>query len=387
MQNNKEIQYNMKLLLKNGNCHDVEKAELLRKDILIADGKIARMAEDIIPCPDCEVIDIKGKNLIPGFVDPHTHLGMVQEGFNLFLADYNEYYPSAYPALNAMDGIYHLDSAFDELRQFGTTTLCIAPGSKNVIGGRVVALKPYKNRIIDDMAVKNPIGLKCALGENPKRDSDRKNQHNSRMGNLYILRKTLYNAKEYMMKQEENNKYDMDLEVLCDVLRKKIPLRMHAHRCDDIISAIRIKQEFDIDLIIEHATEAHLIIPVLKKHDIPLILGPNLGARSKQETLKRNWNAPAMLKENGILFSFMTDYPVLSTYLLPYAAGIYLRYGLSFYDALRAITLNPARILGLDERIGSIKEGKDADILVYGGDPFHIGSMPEMVFIEGERVN
>ncbi len=377
----------MKLLLKNGSYHDLDKQKLIHKDILIIDGKIAKMERNIKKPPGCEVIDIENRTALPGFIDPHTHLGMVQNGYHLFLSDYNEYYSFSYPSLNAIDGIYHLDSAFDDLRQYGTTTICVAPGSKNVIGGIVIALKPYKGRIIDDMVIKNPIGLKCALGENPKRDSDKKNQHSSRMGNLYVLRKALYCARDYLEKKDMNKNFDVDMEVLADVIERKIPLRMHAHRSDDIISAIRIKKEFNIDIIIEHATEAHLIAQHVRDHGIPLILGPNLGARSKQETYKRSWNAPLILKENNVLFSFMTDYPVISSYLLPYASGIYLRYGLSFYDALRAITINPAKILGLDDRIGSIEEGKDADILVYSGDPFHIGSVPEIVLIEGEKVN
>lgn len=371
-------------LLKNAKIHDLKEEKLLKKDILINNRKIYEIKDDIPVKQGYEIFDLKDKILIPGFIDPHTHLGMVQSGFSLFLSDFNEYYSFAYPALNAIDGVYHLDEAFDDLRKYGTTTICITPGSKNVIGGKVIALKPYKDRIVDEMVIKNPIGLKCALGENPKRDSDSKNNHSSRMGNLYVLRKYFYDAIEY---RKENKGFDMNLETICDVLDKKYPIRMHAHRSDDIISAIRLKEEFDIDIIIEHATESFLVAEHLKKHNIPVILGPNLGARSKQETFKRSWKAPIILKENEVLFSFMTDYPVISSYLLPYSSAIYMRYGFTFYDALRSITIDTARILNIDDRVGSIEVGKDADILVYGGDPFHIGNIPEIVFLEGEIVN
>lgn len=373
----------MKKLLKNGNLHDLDQERLIKKDILIIDGKIAKIEDDIAILPDFETIDISGKDVIPGFIDPHTHIGMVQAQYSLFLADFNEYYSYSHPALNAIDGVYHLDTAFDDLRTYGVTTVCITPGSKNVFGGKVIAVKPYKNRVIDDMVIKNPIGLKCALGENPKRNSDKKNQHNSRMGNLYYLRKSLHEAMQY---KRNNDNFDMDLEILKDVLDRKIPLRMHAHRSDDIISAIRLKKEFDLDMIIEHGTESYLVAEHLKKYDIPVILGPNLGAKSKKETSKRSWQAPIILKEKNVMFSFMTDYPVISSYLLPYSSGIYMRYGFTFYDALRAITINAARILGLDYRIGSVEIGKDADLLVYNGDPFHIGNMPELVLLEGEIV-
>ena len=374
----------MQLLLNNGFVHDVEKHTFQRRDILVADGRIARVAEKISPDPDTRVVELGNQHIYPGFIDSHTHIGLVQEGYSRYMSDTNEKDKTASPALRALDGIYHNDEVFEDLRRSGITTVCIGPGSGTVISGTMTVVKPYRDRVIDDMVIREKAGIKCALGENPKNNAE----HRTRMGNLYLLRKQLYRARRYLEKGDVQDKKDsaFDILPLVEVLQHKLPLRIHAHRSDDIMSALRLKREFDIPITIEHGAESYLVAEHLARVDVPVIIGPNLSFRSKQETLRRSFKTPAILKQQGVRFSFMTDHPVLSAYMLPYVAGIYMRHGLSFYDALQGITLDAARVLGVDERVGSITEGKDADLLVYTNDPFHIASQPKMVFIEGRQV-
>lgn len=354
------------------------------QDLIIENGKFAKLVP-ASKIPDFyHVIDAQGKVLTPGLIDVHTHLGISEEGVGLEGADYNETSSSVTPSLRAIDGINPMEIGFEDARKSGVTTAQIMPGSANVIGGEMVILKTAGN-IVDEMVVKSPSGMKAALGENPKRFHGGKGRMPvTRMGVAAQLREKLIEAQNYLHNEEKERK--LDLENLAKVLKKEIPLRVHAHRADDILTALRIKREFDIDMTIEHCTEGHKIAAFIAKHDVKVSVGPTMSTRSKVELKDKGWTTIKTLMDAGIACSLTTDHPVVGIDYLVTSAVHAIRNGLSEQEALQTITLNAAKHLGIEDRVGSIEPGKDADFVIWSGSPFDLLSKAEHVYIEGAEV-
>ncbi|RYI29299.1 amidohydrolase [Bacillus infantis] len=356
-------------------------------NLLIQDGKIQRLGEDLEIGEEYTVIDAAGKIVTPGLIDVHTHLGVHEEGVGKEGQDFNETSAAATAQVRAIDGINPMEKGFEDARRFGITTVQVMPGSANVIGGEMIVLKTA-GQIIDDMVFRNPSGLKAATGENPKRFHGGKGiMPTTRMGVAAILREKFIEAQSYI-ENRKAGKADrkLELENIAKVLNKEIPLRVHAHRADDIITILRLKREFGFDLTIEHCTEGHLIAPFIAKHDVRVSVGPTMSSRSKVELADKGWHTLPALAEEGIAFSLTTDHPVVGIEHLMTSAILAVKNGLSEEQALEAITINAARHLGVEDRVGSLEPGKDADFVIWSGDPFDLRSSVEETYINGERV-
>ncbi len=363
--------------------------------ICIEGGKIKALGP-MDNCPDeGSVIDAKGGYVMPGFVDAHAHVGLFEDAVGFEGDDGNETTEPITPHLRAIDGIYHADRSFEEARQWGVTTVICGPGSANVICGQFAALKTF-GRSVDEMVFKEPCALKVAFGENPKSVHHEKNHiPSTRMSTAAVLREQLYKAKEYMeawedyaKDGEENDKpeYDIRLEAILPVLKKELIMKVHAHRADDILTALRIAKEFDLDITIDHCTEGHLITEILKENKAKVILGPLLTDRSKIELRNQNIKAPGILANAGIPVAIMTDHPCVPIQYLLLSAEVAVKEGMSEMDAFRAITINAAKAGGISEQVGSLEKGKDADIVIFGGHPFDYRAKVEMTIIEGKIV-
>ncbi len=368
--------------------------ETINKDVgyvAFNEGKITDVGRDFDPTKFAgyDIIDAGGKMLTPGLIEPHSHIGIMEEGIQFEGSDGNELTHPIYPELRGLDALNPNDTAFNETIKNGITTLVSGPGSGNVIGGTFTALKPY-GKTVDDMIIKEEVCMKMALGENPKRVySGQKKSPSTRMASAALIREWLTRAKAYHIakKQSENGKntpaFDMKLESLSRVFDGLL-VKVHAHRSDDIMTAIRIAKEFDIDMTIEHGTESHLIANSVKASKIPVILGPTMGAASKYETKNRSFDSARILDEHGIEFAIMTDHPVVPIQNNLIQAALFVKAGLSKEAALKALTINAAKLNRLDDRVGSIKVGKDADLVLWSGDIFDIMTRPEKVFIDGK---
>lgn len=381
------------LLIKNGYIYTMEGKNIEDGDVLIKDGKILKIGRNI-DNKDAKIIDAKGKIVLPGFIDAHTHLGMWEDAIGFEGADGNEATNPITPHLRAIDAINPMDRNFQEARELGVTSVATGPGSANAIGGTFVAIKTYGDRI-DDMILKDPVAMKCAFGENPKRTySEKKVSPSTRMAIAAEIRETLYKAKEYKEKKEaagsdvsKKPSFDMKLESLIPVLDKKIPLKAHAHRADDIFSAIRIAKEFNLEMTLDHCTEGHLIVDYLVKEKYGIIVGPSLSERSKFELKNLTYETAGILSNKGLEIAITTDAPVIPLQYLCTTAAFCMKAGMDSYDALKAITINPAKILKIDDRVGSIKKGKDADIVIWDRHPFEIEAIAKYVIIDGEIVH
>lgn len=381
----------MKLLIKNGTLHTAVSPEAIQADLLIEDGKISEIASDIPAADDCRIVDAEGLQIYPGFIDAHCHIGMDGSGIGYEGRDYNEYNDPVTPQLRAQDGINPFDAALLEAAKAGITTIGTGPGSSNPIGGTFVAIKTVGKRV-DKMIVKAPVAMKCAFGENPKRCYQNKGI-SSRMTNASLIREALSKAKLYQAKKEAAGDdisklpaYDAKMEALIPVLEKKIPLKAHAHQANDLFTALRIAREFDLPITLEHVTEGHLIADELAAENVPLAVGPTLTHASKFELQNKSWETPGVLANAGCQVSIITDAPVIPQHYLPICAGFAVKAGMSEYDALKAITINPAKHLGIEDRVGSIESGKDADLVICSGNPFSIENSISYVFIEGTEI-
>ena len=380
------------LLLKNGEVHTPDKI-IKNCDILIDKGKIKKINPDI-DAKGAEIIDVSGKVVTPGFIDAHCHVGIYEEAIGDPGADGNEMTDPITPHLRAIDAINPADLAFKDAYQAGITSLLTGPGSGNVIGGQNVIIKTAGSPIIDNRIVLDPAGMKMALGENPKRVySEQKKSPTTRMANAALLRESLHKAEEYVEKKKnrdnKDNKgigFDAKSEALSMVIKKEIPIRGHAHRADDIATFIRIRDEFDINLVIEHGTESHLIADYIARKKVPIVVGPSLSARVKVELKEITFKTPKILFENGVLFAIMTDAPVLPINSLPLMVGYSIKEGLPWKEGLKSVTSNAAEICGVSNRIGLIKKGMDADIAVFKGDPFSIEGRCVLTIVDGKVV-
>ncbi len=381
-------------VLKNGKIIPVVGEEFVG-DIAIDNGKIAAMGANL-EYSEAEVINVSGCTLIPGIVDAHCHIGMFEDGMGFEGDDGNEYSNPVTPELRAIDAINPYDRCFKEAVMGGITSVVTGPGSANVLGGQFVAMKTAGTRI-EDMVICEPIAMKAAFGENPKRVYSGSKTFYTRMTVASTLRKTLIETLEYdrKLKEAENDAskkptYDFKLEAMLPVVRRELPLKIHAHRADDILTAIRIAKEFNLRITLDHFTEGYLIInrikDDLKELDAGVIVGPLLSDRSKIELRNLSMTAPRTLYENGIKFAMMTDHPVIPEQYLPVCAALAVREGLPEKAALEAITINAAEIVGIGDRVGSLEVGKDADIAVYYGHPFDFRARCVMTLVNGEIV-
>lgn len=361
--------------------------------VLIEDRKILEVGSDVKIPENCQIIDATEKYVFPGFIDAHSHIGIFEECVGEIGEDGNEWTAPITPQLRAIDAVNPRDKAFEDAVKGGITCVFTGPGSANVIGGQSIAIKTY-GKIIDKMVVKAPAGLKVAFGENPKRVyGEQKKMPSTRMGTAALLRETMVKAQCYKAKFENGVKdpdktveRDLKLEILCDVLDKKLPLRAHAHRADDILTAIRIAREFDVKIVIEHCTEGHLIADELAEAKIPAVVGPSMTSRSKYELKDISFATPAILAGKGVKVALITDHPVIPIQYLPICAALAVKEGMKEEDALAAITINPAEIIGIEDRVGSLEKGKDADVVVWDRFPLEIMARPDHVIIDGKVV-
>jgi len=370
------------IALINGRIITMEKENYRRGTILISQGKILDVGENISIPSEAEVLDAEGKYILPGFIDAHTHVGIAEEIYRLEGDDTNEMTEPLTPQLRALDAINPDDLAFQDALLGGVTTVMITPGSANVIGGMACVLKVW-GWTFDEMVIKEEVGLKIAFGENPKRAyGEQKKMPYTRMATAAMLRQAFIDAQNYQNKPDRDR--DLGKENLVKVLEGQIPLRAHAHRADDILTAIRIAKEFGVKLVIEHCTEGHKIVEELLQAEVSTVIGPSLTSRAKVELAERTFRTPGILAAAGVPVAIMTDHPEMPVQYLPLCASLAVKEGMREEDAFKALTITPAQILGLDDRLGSIKKGKDADLVVWTGHPFDIRTKPHWVFINGK---
>ncbi|UYG16849.1 amidohydrolase [Brachybacterium huguangmaarense] len=369
----------------NAHIHAVS-APAVDGTVLLEDGRIRAVGRDVTVPEGAEVIDAAGGWLVPGFVDAHVHLGIHEEGEGWAGDDTNERTDPVMAAARALDAINPADRGFEDALRGGVTTVNVNPGSANPIGGLAVALHTH-GRVVDEMVLRSPSGLKSALGENPKRvHGEAKRTPSTRLGTALVIRTALAKAREWMAKEPEDRPVDLVSEALARVLSHEIPWRQHCHRADDIATALRLADEFGYDLVLDHGTEAYRIADVVAEHGVPVLYGPLIITRTKIETRERSAQAPGILTRAGVKVSIITDHPVVPIDFLVHEASLAMKEGLDHDDAIRAITLNPAEVLGLDARIGSIEVGKDADVVLWEGDPLDTRNRALRVWIGGDEV-
>ncbi len=430
------------LCIKNGTLHTASNADARMRtfsaDILIDAGKIQEIGINLSTPDGCNVMDATGLHIFPGFVEAHCHTGLDGTAIGYEGHDYNELNDPVTPQLRAVDGINPLDPAFKEAALAGVTCIATGPGSSNAIGGSFAVIKTVGRRA-DDMIVKAPAAMKCAFGENPKR-CYKDHGISSRMTNAALIRQVLNKALQYQAKKEAagddaskmpayddkceallpvlNHEiplkahahqandfftalriakefgddaskmpaYDDKCEALLPVLNHEIPLKAHAHQANDFFTALRIAKEFGLDITLEHVTEGHLVADILAQEKVPLAVGPSFGHASKFELQNKSWTTPDVLTKAGCRVSIITDAPVTPLHYLPLCAGLAHKAGLSENDALLAITLNPARHLGVDDRVGTLEEGKDADLVITDGSPLSMETKVHAVYIDGIKI-
>ena len=379
-------------LIKNGLIHDAVHRDAYKADILLADGKIAAIGGGLTAPADAAVFDADGLEVYPGFVDAHTHIGLDGYGIGYEGCDYNEMNDIWTPQLRAIDGINPRDPSLTDARRAGVTCVCTGPGSANVLGGTFLAMKTVGDRV-DKMVVRDPVAMKCAFGENPKR-CYRDKCDSTRMSTAAFLRGALMQARDYGARKQAANgditkmpAYNQKLEALLPVLAREIPLKAHAHQANDIFTALRIAREFNLRLTLEHVTEGHLIVDELAgEKDVPMAVGPSLTFASKFELQNKSWSTPAVLTAAGCHVSIITDSSVIPQQYLPLCAGMAIKAGMDPFDALKAITINPAEHIGVADRVGSLEVGKDADLVITAGSPFEVLTEVKAVFIDGARI-
>ncbi len=378
------------LLIKGGEIHDGIHQEGYIADILVKEGKISRIGKGL-KAGSAEIVSAAGLRVYPGFVDAHSHLGLDGYGIGYEGADYNEMNDIVSPHLRGIDGFKPGQPDFLHAALAGVTTVNTGPGSANVLGGTFLAVKTVGRRA-EDMLVKMETAMKCAFGENPKRVY-REKSDSSRMTTAAKLREMLFKAHEYEEKKKAAGSdisklpsFDMKLEALLPVIRGDMPLKAHAHAVEDIFTALRIAREFHLKITLEHVTEGHLIVEELAKEGVPLAVGPSLTGASKFELRNKTFETPGILAKAGCLVSIITDAPVIPQEYLPMCAALAVKSGMDPFQALQAITINPAIHSGIADRVGSLEAGKDADIILMKGNCLDVAVKPEAVFIMGKRV-
>jgi imidazolonepropionase-like amidohydrolase len=373
------------LAIKGGKVLTMDKAGIINEGTVLVEGAVIRKVGKTIKIPnEATVIEAYGKYVTPGFIDSHTHIGLEEEIYRIEGDDVNETSDPITPFLQAVDGTNFLDLAFaDALRGGVTRTMCM-PGSANIIGGQAVFLKSLAASPAE-MVYRNPWGLKAALGENPKRVyGEQKKTPKTRMASASLLREALHKARGLMDKKDLKADEAYRNEPIFKVLRREMPLLLHVHRADDILTALRIKDEFNLDMQLQHGTEAALVADELVKREVPVSLGPLLVNRAKVEMKAVSFKNAALLAARGVKFSFITDHPVIPIEHLRVCAAIAVREGLDEELALQAITSIPAQMLKVEKELGTIKEGKRADLVIFSGHPFDFRSQVERIMVDGQ---
>ncbi|MCW1100190.1 amidohydrolase [Streptomyces sp. RS2] len=355
--------------------------------VLIADGKIEAVGDSRLEIPaDTEIVDVTGRWVLPGFVDAHTHIGTLEDGEGWAGDDHDEGTEPVTARLRALDAINPADIAFRDAVAGGVLSVGVNPGSCNPIGGQSVALRTF-GRTVDDMVLRQPCGLKSALGENPKKAyGDQGKMPSTRMGIAAVIRQALARARDYDKHNTSESAVDLDLEVIARVLRGEIPWRQHVHRADDIATALRLADEFGYQLVIDHGTEAAGLADILAARQIPVVLGPLIVGRAKSELRHRSLRTAGLLAAAGVRISIATDHSVVPIQFLVHQATLAVKEGLDPVTALEALTINPAAVLGVDDRLGSLETGKDADLCVWSGDPLDVMQRVESAYIQGRRI-
>ncbi len=378
------------LLIKNGMIYTMGKAGVLQGDILIDNGKIKAVGKDLAVDAK-QVIDASGYNIYPGLIEAHCHLGLHESSIQFEGNDVNESTDPITPQLRAIDGINPMDETVRLACSHGVTTVCAGPGSANVIGGTFTTYKT-NGACIDKMIIKDNVAMKVAFGENPKRVYQN-SKIKTRMQTAAYLRETLLKTKEYLVKKEAAGDdiskcpaLDMKLEAMIPVIQKKMPLKIHAHRADDILTALRIVKEFDLNCTLDHCTEGHLILDEVKASGFPALVGPSLGNKSKFELKEKSFNTPGILNKAGVKIAIITDSPVIPQEYLSLCAALAVKHGLDEMEALKAITINPAEILGIADRVGSLETGRDADLVFVKGNLLSYEAEVMKTMINGEIV-
>ena len=395
------------IAITNGKVMTITQGTLERGTVLVEDGRIVAVGEEIEIPAGAEVYDATGKVVMPGLIDAHCHVGLFPDGIGWEYSDGNEMTDPITPHLRALDAVHPEDPAFKELVAAGVTTVLTGPGSGNLIGGQWVCLKTAPKPSVEQMVLLEPAGMKMALGENPKRVyGEQKKAPSTRMGNAATLRTALVDAQNYLEKwrryeadladyqakveaededaeEPKPPERDLKLEALGKVLRREMKARVHAHRADDMLTAIRIAEEFDLDLTLEHATEGYKIADILAEKGIPVTAGPILFSRVKYELKNMTPKNPGLMTKAGIKVAIQTDEMSAVKYLTINAA-LAMREGMPEEEALKAITINPAEIIGVADRVGSLEAGKDADLVVFSGHPFDYRSVAELVLVDGQ---
>ena len=378
------------LLIRNAHILPIVGEEIENGCLLIDDGKIAALGREIPAPQEAEIIDAQGRLVTPGCVEAHCHVGLDNEGMNWEGADFNEMVDPITPQMRAIDSINPLDEGLAEAIQGGVTTACTGPGSANVVGGTFAVIKLHGKRV-DKMVLKDPAAMKCAFGENPKGCYGKAGGKApmTRMGTAALLRELLFRAKRYYDDKQagKDPAFDMKLEAMLPVMAGEIPLKCHCHRADDILTAIRIAKEFGLRATLDHCTDGEVIADELAEEDFPVLVGPTLGHKSKIELASKSFTTPGILSRAGICVSIITDAPVIPLRFLPMCAGLAVNSGLDRQEAWKAITINPARTLGVDDRVGSLEAGKDADVVIWTADPLStVGGEAYITIIDGKIV-
>ena len=379
------------ILIYNGHIKTMAGQDLPNGAVLIGDdGKIFSVAPHIEAPANCQLIDAQGKLVTPGCIDAHCHIGLDNEAVGWEGMDYNEIVDPLTPQMRAIDSIYPQDESFANAIQGGVTTACTGPGSANVVGGTFVVIKLHGDRV-DNMILEDSVAMKCAFGENPKRcyGQGGKKAPMTRMGVAALLRELLFKTRRYMDDKAAGKTpgFDMKLEAMIPVLEGKIPLKAHAHRADDIFTAIRIAKEFGVKLTLDHCTDGACIADELAKEGYPAFVGPSLGSKTKVELTNKSFTTAGVLQRAGVNVSIITDAPVIPLQYLPMCAGLAADAGMDAEEAWKAITINPAVALGIADRVGSLEAGKDADIVIWTADPISaLGAAAYMTIVDGKVV-
>lgn len=369
------------LLIQNGLVYTMENDKAIYADVLIKDKKIVKISNKIEARENMRIIDASGKKVLPGFIDAHSHIGIARERSSLPCDESNEGTNPITPAVRALDGINPMDSAFHNALAVGITSVMVGPGSANVIGGQFAVIKT-SGRAVDEMLVKAPSAMKIAFGENPMLFyGNNGNPPSTRMGIASMIREELFKARKYF---NSNVEKDFQMEAYLPLFERKIPLKAHVHRADDILTAIRIAKEFNLKLTLDHCTEGHLVAEDIAKSGYPVIFGPALASRTKEEVSLSDFKTAGVLAKAGVMLAITMDHPVTRIQYLPMSAALAAKEGLGEWEALKAITINPAKICGIDDKVGSISEGKDADLVIYDGSPLDLTSTVCATIVNGK---
>ena len=372
------------LLIQHGTLHTMEADDSIKADLLIRDGKIVKIAEKISPEKDVQILNAEGLHIYPGFIDAHSHIGIAEEQTTAQTDSSNEGTNPVTPYIRAIDGINPMDSAFHTALAAGITGVMVGPGSSNPIGGQFAFIKTH-GRCVDDMVVLAPAAIKLAFGENPMSTyGTNGTMPATRMGIASVIREELFRAQKYL--ENADAQKDYRLECYRELFEGKIPLKAHVHRADDIVTAIRIAKEFALELTLDHCTEGHLIAEEIASSGFPAIVGPSLASRTKEEVAYSDFKTPGILHKAGVSVALTTDHPVSRIQYLPLCAALAAKEGMGNQVALRAITIDAAKICRVDHRLGSLNEGKDADLVIFDGNPLEITSTVCMTIINGDVV-